>query len=162
MDKLRVTIGRSSQCSFVIPDADQHKTVSGEHATIYETDNVNVYTFEDHSTNGSYINGKFIHNECCEIGLKDHITLGKTYVLPFEDIVKRYFESSRTTKKKPKQESPQETPPAAPIQSPVIDQPANQPVPSITPTQSRNNIPAWVWFVLAGAVTIAFVIGCLL
>ena len=101
MEKLKVTVGRNPQCDYPIENAGQHGTVSGTHATLSETSNPEVLLFEDHSTNGSYVNGEFVHNESREIRITDHITLGRTYVLPLEDIVRRYLSPSRTTQRKP-------------------------------------------------------------
>lgn len=104
MEKIKVLVGRSSQCDFTIDNIEQHGTVSGKHATITETDTPDYFLFEDHSTNGSYINGQLLHNDSCKIKVSDHITLGKKYALPLEDIVKRFFASHRTTKKKPQEQ----------------------------------------------------------
>lgn len=104
MEKIKVLVGRSSQCDYTIDNIEQHGTVSGKHATITETDIPDCFLFEDHSTNGSYINGQLLHNDSCKIKVTDHITLGKTYALPLEDIVKRFFASHRTTKKKPQEQ----------------------------------------------------------
>lgn len=101
MEKLKITVGRNPQCDYPIENAGQHGTVSGTHATLSETANPDVLLFEDHSTNGSYVNGEFVHNESREIRLTDHITLGRTYVLPLEDIVRRFLPPSRPTKPKP-------------------------------------------------------------
>lgn len=101
MEKLKVTVGRNPKCDYPIENAGQHGTVSGTHATLSETSNPEVLLFEDHSRNGSYVNGEFVHNESREIRITDHITLGRTYVLPLEDIVRRYLSPSRTTQRKP-------------------------------------------------------------
>lgn len=100
METLKILIGRSSQCDFVVDNTEQNGGVSGRHATLSETDNPNMFIYEDHSTNGSYINGKFIHKESCKVSVTDHILLGKTYTLPMVEIAKRYFSSQRTTEKK--------------------------------------------------------------
>ena len=89
MERLKVLIGRSSQCDFTIENPDQHGTVSSRHATISDTEIPNTYLFEDHSLNGSYINGQFLHNGSCNVKTTDHITLVKTYTLPLLDIVNR-------------------------------------------------------------------------
>ena len=59
----QITIGRNPQSTIVV-DA-QYTTVSGLHATI--TRNGNVLTLEDHSTNGTYINGQKIHHASATI-----------------------------------------------------------------------------------------------
>ena len=167
MEKLKVIVGRSSQCDYVIDNPNQHGTVSGQHATIYETDNSNTYLFEDHSTNGSYINGQLIHHDSCKVNVTDHITLGKTYILPFEDIVKRYFMAQRTTKKKPQQPEKQVFNPMA----------SADPIPSGEPTMPQENVvtiekvvekevvkevekvPAWFWVLYVVTAVVAFIIG---
>jgi predicted component of type VI protein secretion system len=115
MEKLKVLVGRNPQCDYTIENPGQHGTVSGRHATISESDTPNSFLFEDHSTNGSYVNGQLIHNSSCLVNLSDHITLGKTYTLPLADIVKRYFASTKTTKKnsQPKPDSNQWNPMAS-------------------------------------------------
>lgn len=168
MEKLKVIVGRSSQCDYVIDNPNQHGTVSGQHATIYETDNSNTYLFEDHSTNGSYINGQLIHHDSCKVNVTDHITLGKTYILPFEDIVKRYFIAQRTTKKKPQQQ------PEKQVFNPMA---SADPIPSGEPTMPQENVvtiekvvekevvkevekvPAWFWVLYAVTAVVAFIIG---
>lgn len=160
MEKLKVLVGRSSQCDYTIEKPEQHGTVSGKHATISETETSNVYLFEDHSTNGSYINGQLIHNDECKINVTDHITLGKTYTLPFEDIVKRYFMSHRTTKKKPQQPEPQiqivETPQPEPINY------INPEPQIITEIKTVEKVPTWFWILLIGATIAAFFIGTIM
>ena len=170
MEKLKVLVGRSSQCDYTIDNPNEHGTVSGKHATISETDTPNMYLFEDHSMNGSYINGQLIHNASCKVNVSDHITLGKTYVLPFDDIVKRYFMSHRTTKKKPQQKP--ETPIAEPqipgSQTPVGDATVQSPETNVVTVEKVvekevekivEKVPAWYWVLLVASVVIAFVIG---
>lgn len=112
MEKLKVLIGRSSQCDYTIENPEQHGAVSGKHATISETETPDIFLFEDHSMNGSYVNGQLLHHSSCQVKISDYITLGKTYTLPLADIAKRYFSSYKTTKKvsQPKPENAQWTP----------------------------------------------------
>lgn len=163
MEKLKVLIGRSSECDFTIANPEQHGTVSGKHATIYETTNPDLFTFEDHSMNGSFINGKYLHHGSYQIGLNDHITLGKTYVLPLEDIVKRYLSSGRVTQRKKRTENipPIHSTPIVTIETPEKKTPENgERTPSPTHKADKSsNIPVWVWIVLVIAVFAAFVIG---
>lgn len=78
----QISIGRNAQSTIVV-DA-QYNTVSGNHATI-SYDGV-AYILQDHSTNGTYINGNRIHNASCQIRLGDHITLGTQYVVNMSEI----------------------------------------------------------------------------
>lgn len=79
----QITIGRNAQSNIVV-DA-QYNTVSGNHATIsYDG---SIYTLQDHSTNGTYINGNRIHNASCQIRRGDHITLGSQYVLNMNEVI---------------------------------------------------------------------------
>lgn len=79
----QITIGRNAQSTIVV-DA-QYNTVSGNHATI-SYDGV-AYILQDHSTNGTYINGSHIHHTSCQIRLGDHITLGTQYVLNMNEVI---------------------------------------------------------------------------
>ena len=162
MEKLRITIGRSSQCDYVIENSDQYGTVSGNHATISETDTPDIFLFEDHSTNGTYINGQLIHNDSCTIKIEDHITLGKTYILPFDDVVKRYFSNSKTTKKKPQPPQDNVTTPIPSSEGATMPQPSTglpngQPV--VSEPQILKKIPMWYWILYAGSVIVAFLLG---
>lgn len=167
---LKVLIGRSSQCDYTIENPNQHGTVSGKHATISETETPNTYLFEDHSTNGSYINGQLLHNASCKVNVTDHITLGKTYILPFDDIVKRYFMAHRMTKKKPqqKQDTPVSDPQVLVDRTPVGAPTAHSPKTNIVTVEKVvekevekvvEKVPVWYWALLVASVTIAFFIG---
>ena len=79
----QITIGRNTQSTIVV-DA-QYNTVSGNHATI-SYDGV-AYILQDHSTNGTYVNGNRIHHASCQIRLGDHITLGTQYVLNMNEVI---------------------------------------------------------------------------
>ena len=101
-----------------------------------------------------------MHNGSCKVNATDHITLGKTYVLPIADIVKRYFMSKRTTdKKQPKQEDAKKPEETTNLQSTAEKNP--------TPVQSKVQIvekvvektPIWVWPLYVVSVVIAFIIG---
>lgn len=78
----QITIGRNAQSTIVV-DA-QYNTVSGNHATI-SYDGA-AYILQDHSTNGTYVNGNRIHHASCQIRLGDHITLGTQYVLNMNEV----------------------------------------------------------------------------
>lgn len=174
MEKLKVLIGRSSQCDYTIENIEQHGTVSGKHATISETDIPNTYLFEDHSTNGSYINGQLVHNDSCKVYITDHITLGRTYTLPLTDIVKRYFTERRITKKKPQEVQPQALPQDSgrfgineetrpmPSSDESVSTPsdATKQVPAvITETITVEKVPDWYWVLYAVSILIAFAVG---
>ena len=90
----QITVGRSSQSTIVV--SSQYNTVSGNHATI--TKNGNSYILEDHSTNGTYINGTRIHHASCQIREGDQITLGQQYVLNFSEI-QGLLETGRKTQR---------------------------------------------------------------
>lgn len=92
----QITIGRNPQNTIVV-DA-QYNTVSGSHATISR--NGNTLTFEDHSTNGSYINGQKVHHSSITIQQGDIITLGHQYTLNMNDVI-RYLGGSRDTQRTP-------------------------------------------------------------
>lgn len=170
MESLNVLIGRSSQCDYKIENAEQHGTVSGKHATISETGIPNTYLFEDHSTNGSYVNGQLLHNNSCKITITDHITLGRTYTLPLADIVKRYFTERRTTKKKP-QEKGTQTPSkiwtsvklpsmASPEETVGLSNDATMNAPAVvTETITVEKVPDWFWVLYGVSILIAFALG---
>lgn len=107
----QITIGRDSQSTIVVPA--QYSTVSGAHATI--TKSGNAYSLEDHSKNGTYVNGKHIHNSSCPVRLGDRITLGPEYVLNFSEVLK-YLDSSLATQRIPV------TPGTARVDAPLQEQ----------------------------------------
>lgn len=72
-----LTIGRNTNNTIVVPSS--YSTVSGSHATIY-IDN-GEYVYEDHSSNGSYINGVKLHHEKITISPNDVILLSSQYRL---------------------------------------------------------------------------------
>lgn len=109
----QITIGRNSLSTIVV--SPQYNTVSGNHATI--TREGNTYILEDHSTNGTYINGVRIHHASCQIRPGDHITLGLQYTLNFSE-VQALLDSSRPTERVP-------AAPVAPMQMPQ-NAPLNQ------------------------------------
>lgn len=78
----QITIGRNAQSTIVV--GAEYNTVSGNHATI-SFDGVS-YILQDHSTNGSYVNGNYIHQTSCKINLGDHITLGSQYILNMNEV----------------------------------------------------------------------------
>lgn len=79
----QITIGRNPQSTIVV-DA-KYNTVSGNHATI--TRNGNTLTLEDHSTNGTYVNGVKCHNGSVQIRMGDSVTLGQQYPLDISEVM---------------------------------------------------------------------------
>lgn len=79
----QITIGRNPQSTIVV-DA-KYNTVSGNHATI--TRNGETLTLEDHSTNGSYVNGVKYHNGSVQIHMGDNVTLGQQYSLDLNKVM---------------------------------------------------------------------------
>lgn len=69
----KYTIGRNPDNNIIVP----HPSVSGYHADLIYSDSMGVpqYTFIDHSTNGTYINGQWIKNTSCQVGYNDIILL---------------------------------------------------------------------------------------
>lgn len=78
----QITIGRDANSSIVVPA--QYKTVEGSHVTITRIGS--TYTLEDHSTNGTYVNGTKVLNSACHIALSDVITLGRKYAVDMEKV----------------------------------------------------------------------------
>lgn len=79
----QITIGRNPQSTIVV-DA-KYNTVSGNHATI--TCNGNTLILEDHSTNGTYVNGIKCHNGSVQIHMGDSVTLGQQYPLNISEVM---------------------------------------------------------------------------
>ena len=78
----QLTIGRNPKSTIVV--SSQYDTVSGDHATI--TKDGNSFILEDHSTNGTYVNGVHVHGKSCKISPTDRITLGKLYNVDLEKV----------------------------------------------------------------------------
>jgi len=168
---LKVLIGRSSQCDFTIENPESHGTVSGKHATIYQTEIEGTFILEDHSTNGTYVNGLLVHNAEHVIGLNENITLGRSYELDLANIISRYLVTSKTTKKKV--ERPQYVSPE-PVREPIQEEPTRWSPDSSTEesalgTSNEPNtssmekiiykIPSWYWILYVCTVAAAFFIG---
>ena len=127
---ISISLGRNADNDFIVPDTPGNKTVSGNHCSIFE---VECYTDEpepgetpadvrfflsDHSTNGSYVNGVFVHNADEEIHLGDQILLGKHYKLDLDQVFRLHFSGSRTTTRKPSSQEAPETDAVIESQSP--------------------------------------------
>ncbi|MBR4620400.1 MAG: FHA domain-containing protein [Salinivirgaceae bacterium] len=78
-----ITIGRASDNNIVI-DAG-FDDVSEHHATISRTGD-NYYFFEDHSSNGSFINNQTIHNQTIIIKHGDKIQLSPTCSIMWQQV----------------------------------------------------------------------------
>lgn len=86
MGKTIVTIGRAPECDIRIDD--RWDTVSNEHAEIEQRGgNLVLY---DHSSNGTVVNGKKIHNANISINRGDTIMLAGRYELSW-NVIDRYF-----------------------------------------------------------------------
>lgn len=64
----KVTIGRNADNNIVIAD----QSVSGYHADLEIHDNGEII-FRDHSTNGTMVNGNYLHNDFCYVYGNDNI-----------------------------------------------------------------------------------------
>lgn len=64
----KVTIGRNADNNIVIAD----QSVSGYHADLEMHDNGEMI-FRDHSTNGTMVNGNYLHNDFCYVYGNDNI-----------------------------------------------------------------------------------------
>ena len=102
--KTRITIGRHPDNDIVVDP--MFDTVSGHHATITRTGN--DYMFEDHSTNGSYINNERIHNATVRIVRGDNIKLSTSYTLNWRQIENLMADSNATVDNRATQYRPQE------------------------------------------------------
>jgi len=72
-----ITIGRKPDNNIVVPSS--YSTVSGNHATVFV--NNGEYVLEDHSSNGSYVNGTKLHYGKMAISPNDVILLSSQYRL---------------------------------------------------------------------------------
>lgn len=77
-----IKIGRDIKSNIVIPAS--FDTVSFNHATIREDRGHMI--LEDHSSNGTLVNGKKFHNQKVEIYPGDRIMLAGSYQLPWAEI----------------------------------------------------------------------------
>ncbi|MDR2971633.1 MAG: FHA domain-containing protein [Bacteroidales bacterium] len=84
--KEKILIGRGDDCDIIVPE--EFDDVSRNHASIYKENEKLV--FEEHSSNGSYINDKKVHETKQFINKKDVIKLGENYIINRDEIF-RYF-----------------------------------------------------------------------
>jgi len=94
----QITIGRNTNSNIVVDST--YNTVSSNHATIIE-DNGRII-FKDHSSNGSYVNGRLVHQTQAEIQMCDTIFLSRSYQLDMNQ-VRRYLGLGRETQCAPQQ-----------------------------------------------------------
>lgn len=88
----QITIGRDPRCTIVV-DA-RYDTVSSNHATLIAGGG--GIQLEDHSSNGTYVNGRRIYHSTIQISDKDKILLSNTYELKWQDINKILLNSGFT------------------------------------------------------------------
>lgn len=93
MDK--ITIGRSPDSTIKVDELYVH--VSNEHATIFEENGSLVY--EDHSSNGTTINGHKLYHGKQEIHPNDVIKLADTFQLEWTKIIKHFPSLQRKTER---------------------------------------------------------------
>lgn len=178
----RITIGRDKKCDLVIEDNLQNAKVSGFHATISEAvalDSANkVFILEDHSTNGTYVNSRLVHNGTYKIQIGDTITLGHDYVLDW-NLILPFFEG-RKTQGKPKENETEGRPQngtqpnngfysADPVYPDSLPKIVEEPVPPIIDEQPLETdekegfvFTGLHWLIVIGAAIIGFVLGLLL
>jgi len=80
----QINIGRNASSDIVVPA--QYKTVSGDHVTIRKSGN--SFLLEDHSTNGTYVNGTQVQHDICNIAMSDTILLGRSYALNMAEVAR--------------------------------------------------------------------------
>lgn len=138
----QITLGRNAQSNIVV-DA-QYSTVSGNHATIFYDGG--TYILQDHSTNGTYINGNRIHNTSSQIRLGDHITLGSQYILNMNEVVS-LLGGGHATQRRVDASATQRYAPQVPAQP--MNQQININVPNHSEQKNMSEQPAylnkWNW-----------------
>jgi len=80
----QINIGRNATSDIVVPA--QYKTVSGNHVTISKSGN--SFLLEDHSTNGTFVNGTQVQNASCHVAMSDTIMLGHAYTLNMAEVAR--------------------------------------------------------------------------
>lgn len=79
-----LTIGRDNTCDIVISDP----AVSRIHASIEK--NGDGFTYQDLSTNGTYVNGVLIHKSSVYVKLGDALFLAGKVLLPWDKVLKLF------------------------------------------------------------------------
>lgn len=77
-----IRIGRTKDNDYVV----NHPAVSGYHADVYVYDN-GAIQYMDHSTNGTMINGVYVHNSACALTGTEFIGLPGEINIPISDIL---------------------------------------------------------------------------
>lgn len=114
-----ITIGRHPDNDITV-DA-KYSTVSGRHATI--TRSGNSYVFEDHSTNGSYINEQKVHNTTATLRHGDTIRLSTGYLLDWRQIDALMADERATVDNRATQMMPQSEPEPVRRERKVVKEP---------------------------------------
>lgn len=91
----KVTIGRAQECDIIVDQS--FGRVSNEHATLELQDGQLV--FIDHSSNGTLINGRMIHNSSIAIQNGDKIMLADSFELAWPAILQRFPSLQRRTER---------------------------------------------------------------
>ena len=140
----QITIGRNPQSTIVV--SSQYNTVSGNHATI--TRDGSAYILEDHSTNGTYINGTRIYHASCQIRPGDQITLGQQYILDFS-VVQNLLGSGHATQRYPETPATARVAPMQVPQQAPLNQQININVGAQQGQEQQRETPAclnqWSW-----------------
>ena len=91
----KVTIGRAPECDIVVDQS--YGRVSNEHATLEIQDGQLI--FKDHSSNGTMINGRLIHQSSIAIQNGDKIMLANAYELSWANILRLFPVLQRKTER---------------------------------------------------------------
>lgn len=91
----KVTIGRAPECDLVVDQS--YGRVSNEHATLEIQDGQLI--FKDHSSNGTMINGRLIHQSSIAIQNGDKIMLADAYELSWAIILRLFPSLQRKTER---------------------------------------------------------------
>lgn len=178
MGNRKITIGRDKKCDLAIEDIPQNAKVSGRHATITEADDSKekLFVLEDHSTNGTYVNSKLVHNGTFYVREGDVISLGPDYILDWGLIMP--FFGGRITKRKPFEQktvikiqngtAPNtgfvSADPVYPDALPVIDEEPAKPIIKDEPAKTDEKefvFTGMHWLITIGAAILGFILGLL-
>lgn len=91
----QVTIGRAPECDIVVDPL--YGRVSNEHATLEIQDGQLIYN--DHSSNGTMINGRLVHHSSIAIQNGDKIMLADSFELSWIMILQRFPSLQRKTER---------------------------------------------------------------
>ena len=133
----QISIGRNATSSIVVPG--QFTTVSGNHATITRAGD--TYTLEDHSVNGTYVNGVKVLGTSCSIAMSDTITLGRKYALDMK-LVENLLSDQPVVEPEPENE------PVVELEVEEVPNPNQQRTyakPKPEPKPEPKNLNKWSW-----------------